>query len=148
MRPIVTTRQVPPHITRASAGVRGVLTAVCAGLLFFPWHQASGEPVCSGATHYGLRLPILLLVVLVSVLFARVSLGRTLPWCATPIALASGIVTTFAAAAALSITADGGHATVVTSVGKAADLFRSFQWVLVALGMWQIYLHGSAALRR
>jgi hypothetical protein len=138
---------VPPHLTRASAGVRGVVVAVSLVLLHLPWHEARGQAICTGSIHYGSSLAVLLGVGLVAVLFARTHFGEGMPWSLAPIGLASGIVTALAAGAALSITAVVSHTSEVVPVGKAAEMFRAFQWVLVALGMWQVYLHGAVLMR-
>lgn len=139
---------MPPHLTRASAGVRGVVVVVSALTLVLPWHQAGSAPACTGLSHYGGGLPILLAIGLAAVIFARTSFGAAPPWSLAPIGVASGVVTALAAGAALTATTTMGHPIPTVALGKAAEMFRAFQWVLVALGMWQVYLHGAVLLRR
>lgn len=139
---------MPAHLTRASVGVRGVVVAFSFLIVLLPWHRADGQAACTGVSHYGAALPILSGLGLVAAVFARLTVGDARPWSCTPIALASGVVSAAAAAAALAVTAHTGHGgSSVTVVGKSAEMFRAFQWVLVAMGMWQVYLHGSAAMR-
>lgn len=117
-------------------------------IVLLPWHQASGRAPCSGLSHYGAALPILSALGVAAAAFARVTVGDARPWSVSPVGLASGVVSAAAAAAALALTTTTGHgdATVVV-LGKAAEMFRAFQWVLVAMGMWQVYLHGAATMR-
>jgi hypothetical protein len=127
-----------------------VVLALCFVMLRLPWHEAGAlgaRTVCTGASHYGASLSILLVVGLAAVLFARTSVGDAPPWSQPPAGLVSGVVTSFAAVAALSLTATTGHEGTAVAIGKTAEMFRAFQWVLVALGAWQIWLHGSELLR-
>lgn len=146
---IVTTRGVPAHLTRASVGVRAVVVVFSFLIVLLPWHQAAGQAPCSGLSHYGSALPILSMVGLAATGFARITVGGARPWSVSPIGLASGVVSAAAAAGALALTASTAHpgSSSVVAIGKAAEMFRAFQWVIVAMGMWQVYLHGAAAMR-
>lgn len=116
-------------------------------ITLLPWHQAEGQAACTGSSHYGAALWILSVIGLAAAAFARITVGDARPWSVSPIGLASGVVSAAAAAGALALTTTTGHggASVVV-LGKATEMFRAFQWVLVAMGMWQVYLHGAVAL--
>lgn len=139
--PIATSHLVPPHLTSASVVVRAVLAFGSAALCFLPWHRAAGaEMPCSGYGHFGMGLLLITAVQLLAAWFPRASPHP-------PVGLASGVVSLASALAALALVKGPVHGGDAVLAGRGLELFRAVQWLTMALGAWQAYLHGVAALR-
>ena len=139
--PIVTSHLVPPHLTSASVVVRAVLAIASASLCFLPWHLAPGADVpCTGYRHFGAGLLVLTGLQLLAAWFPRASPRPQ-------VGFASGLATLVAAAAALARVKGPVHGGDALVVGRGLELFRALQWLTLALGAWQAYLHGVALTR-
>jgi len=139
--PIATSHLVPPHLTSASVVVRAVLALGSAALCFFPWHLAQGAQVpCTGYGHFGTALLLLTALQLLAA-----SLPRASP--RPQAGLASGLASLAAAVAAMALVKGPVHGGEAVVVGRGLELFRAVQWLTLALGAWQAYLHGAALAR-
>lgn len=110
-------------------------------LCFFPWHLAPGaDAPCTGYGHFGAGVVLLTALELGAAWFPRVSPRPQ-------VGLASGLASLIAALAALALVKGPVHGGGALVVGRGLELFRSVQWVTLALGGWQAYLHGAAIAR-